>query len=181
MPLRARGPDRAHGVWANETEANEACRRWCVEVNAATHAAIAAIPDERLEVERKLLRSLPSLRPPLRRGERRRVDKLATVRIGSARYSVPRELVGRDVVVIAADGEVIIEYGDVLVARHGLVAPGEVSIIDEHYGGPRPGRHGRSARNPVRNGPLSPLAPRRKRSCVTPPPRAPRSSAVNSR
>ncbi len=34
---------------------------------------------------------------PLRRGERRRVDKLSTVRIGSARYSVPRELIGRDV------------------------------------------------------------------------------------
>jgi hypothetical protein len=101
-------------VWANETEANEACRRWCVEVNAATHATIAAIPDERLEVERKLLRSLPSLLPPLRRGERRRVDKLATVRIGSARYSVPRELVGRDVVVIAADGEVIIEHDDAI-------------------------------------------------------------------
>ena len=78
------------------------------------------------------MRPLPSLRPPLRRGERRRVDKLATVRIGSARYSVPRELVGRDVEVIAADGEVIIEHGDVFVARHGLVAPGEVSIIDEH-------------------------------------------------
>ena len=50
-----------------------------------------------------------------------------------------RELVGRDVVVIAADGEVIIEAGDELVARHSLVAPGEVSIIDEHYGGPRRG------------------------------------------
>lgn len=127
------------GVWANESDANEACRVWCAEINAATHSTIAAIPDERLEVERKLLRPLPSLRPPLRRGERRRVDKLATVRIGSARYSVPRELVGRDVVVIAADGEVIIEHADALVARHSLVAPGEVSIIDEHYGGPRRG------------------------------------------
>ncbi len=86
-----------------------------------------------------MLRRLPSLRPPLRRGERRRVDKLATVRIGSARYSVPRELIGRDVDVLAADGKVLVEHRGELVAQHPLVAPGEVSIVDEHYGGPRRG------------------------------------------
>ena len=127
------------GAWSSEVEANDACRAWCAEVNANLHSTIAAIPEERLVEERKLLRPLPSLRPPLRRGERRRVDKLSTVRIGSARYSVPRELVGVDVMVIAADGEVLIERDDTLVARHRLVAPGEVSIIDEHYGGPRRG------------------------------------------
>jgi transposase len=125
--------------WLTEAEANDACRAWCAQVNANVHSTIAAVPDQRLVEERKLLRPLPSLRPPLRRGERRRVDKLSTVRIGSARYSVPRELVGVDVMVIAAEGEVRIERDDQLVARHQLVAPGEVSIIDEHYGGPRRG------------------------------------------
>ena len=127
------------GRWSNETEANYACRAWCDEVNANLHATIAAIPNDRLDEERKLLRALPSLRPPLRRGERRRVDKLSTVRIGSARYSVPRELVGRDVFVIASGDEVVIELDGDVVARHPLVAPGEVSIVDEHYGGPRRG------------------------------------------
>jgi transposase len=126
-------------AWSTEAEANDACRTWCAEVNAREHSTIAAVPEQRLVEERKLLRPLPSLRPPLRRGERRRVDKLSTVRIGSARYSVPRELVGVDVIVIAADGEVLIERDDQLIARHPLVAPGEVSIIDEHYGGPRRG------------------------------------------
>jgi len=126
-------------AWSSEAEANDACRAWCAEVNAREHSTIAALPERRLVEERKLLRPLPSLRPPLRRGERRRVDKLSTVRIGSARYSVPRELVGLDVTVIAADGEVLIERDGELVARHPLVAPGEVSIIDEHYGGPRRG------------------------------------------
>ena len=133
-------------AWSSEDEANDACRAWCAEVNAREHSTIAAVAATRLVEERKLLRPLPSLlrplpslRPPLRRGERRRVDKLSTVRIGSARYSVPRELVGLDVMVIAADGEVLIERDDQLVARHPLVAPGEVSIIDEHYGGPRRG------------------------------------------
>jgi transposase len=125
--------------WANVDEANDACRAWCVEVNTILHSTIAAIPQTRLVEERELLRPLPSLRPPLRRGERRKVDKLATVRIGSARYSVPRELIGRDVDVIAGDGQVLIEHRGELVAHHPLVAPGEVSIIDEHYGGPRRG------------------------------------------
>ena len=98
VPLRAGGPDRPRRTrGSSETEANDACRAWCAEVNGREHSTIAAVPDERLVEERKLLRPLPSLRPPLRRGERRRVDKLATVRIGSARYSVPRELVGVDV------------------------------------------------------------------------------------
>jgi transposase len=127
------------GDWATEADANAACRGWCEEVNTQVHSTIAAVPNVRLEEERTLLRPLPQLRPPLRRGERRRVDKLATIRIGSARYSVARELIGRDVEVIAADGEVLIEHHGDLVARHGLVAPGEVSIIDEHYGGPRRG------------------------------------------
>jgi hypothetical protein len=34
---------------------------------------------------------------------------------------------------------VVVEHRGELVARHPLVAPGEVSIIDEHYGGPRRG------------------------------------------
>ncbi len=96
-----------------------------------------AVPAERLVVERNVLRPLPNLRPPLRRGEGRKVDKLSTVRFGSARYSVPRELVGRHVEVIAGDGEVVIEWRDEVVARHRLVAPGECSIVDDHYGGPR--------------------------------------------
>ncbi|MET0729181.1 MAG: IS21 family transposase [Acidimicrobiales bacterium] len=130
------------GHWASEDEANDACRDWCVEVNGRVHSTTAAIPAERLGEERNVLRSLPSLRPPLRRGEIRKVDKLSTVRIGSARYSVPRELVGRTVEVIATAGEVTIEHAGELVARHQLIAPGEVSIVDEHYGGPRrgPGR-----------------------------------------
>lgn len=55
-----------------------------------------------------MFRPLPSLRPRLRQGVRRRVDKLCCVRIGSDRHSVPREMVGRDVAVIAAEGEVIV-------------------------------------------------------------------------
>jgi hypothetical protein len=73
---------------------NAAAVAWCAEVNAAVHSEIAAVPDERLVAERDVLRALPSLRPTLRLGKSRKVDKLSTVRIGSVRYSVPHQLRG---------------------------------------------------------------------------------------
>jgi hypothetical protein len=123
--------------WSDSAEANAAARGWCAEVNGRVHSETAAVPAERLAAERPALRPLPNLRPPLRRGERRKVDKLSTVRFGSARYSVPREHVGRVVEVSAGDGKVEIYATGAVVAVHPLVAPGEVSVIDDHYGGPR--------------------------------------------
>ena len=123
--------------WDTVADANVAAVVWCEQVNAAVHSEIAAIPLERLEQERAVLRPLPSLRPALRRGETRKVDRLATVRFGSARYSVPADLVGRHVEVAAEESRVVIFHADEPVAAHPLVAPGEVSIVDDHYGGPR--------------------------------------------
>jgi transposase len=40
--------------------ANAAAAVWCAEVNAARHSEIAAVPADRLETERPLLRPLPS-------------------------------------------------------------------------------------------------------------------------
>jgi hypothetical protein len=76
------------------------------EVNAAVHSEIAAVPNERLVVERKVLRTLPLLRSTMRLGVARTVDMLSTVRVGSARYSVPHLLCGRHVNVTTADGRV---------------------------------------------------------------------------
>lgn len=67
--------------------ANDAAVAWCGEVNAVKHSETQAVPQERLAVERDVLRTLPSLRVSTRRGVMRKVDKMSTVRIGSARYS----------------------------------------------------------------------------------------------
>ena len=40
---------------------------WCVEVNAAVHSEICAVPAERLVIERELLAPLPSLRASIGR------------------------------------------------------------------------------------------------------------------
>jgi hypothetical protein len=123
------------GGWSDQAAANAAARAWCAEVNDRIHSEIAAVPQERLTRERPLLHPLPSLRPPLRQGVLRRVDRLATIRFGSARYSVPVRLVGATVEVRALDGQVVICCDGQEVARHGVVAPGEIATDDAHYGG----------------------------------------------
>ncbi len=124
--------------WGDDlAAANAAARAWCDEVNSAVHSEIAAVPLERLTSEREVLRPLPSLRPALRRGVQRKVDRMATVRFGSARYSVPAGLVGQSVQVVAEESRILVLAGETTVAVHPLIAPGEVSIIDDHYGGPR--------------------------------------------
>ncbi len=121
--------------------ANAAAVAWCAEVNAAVHSEIAAVPEERLGAERELLAPLPSLRLEIGAASvTRKVDRLSCVRYGSARYSVPMRLIGaRVAIVIDCGALVVVEPATgAIVAEHELVAPGETSILDEHYDGPRP-------------------------------------------
>jgi transposase len=120
--------------------ANQSARAWCTEVNAAPHSEIAAVPAERLAAERELLGPLPSLRLRIGTVTTRKVDRLSCVRFGSARYSVPTRLIGHTVELRNTDGRLLVvetPTGEV-VADHALVAPGEASVADEYYGGPRP-------------------------------------------
>ena len=130
--------------FADLVAANTQAAAWCVEVNAATHSEICAVPAERLVIERELLAPLPSLRASIGTTVTRKVDRLSCVRFGSARYSVPTRLIGQSVGLHTGDGRLLVittssvtGTGEV-VAEHVLVAPGEASVRDEHYGGPRP-------------------------------------------
>ncbi len=122
--------------------ANVAAAAWCVEVNAVLHAEICAVPAERLIIERELLAALPSLRASIGRSVTRKVDRLSCVRFGSARYCVPVRLIGQQVRLhVEADRTLSVMAGTgegEMVAEHLLVAPGEASVHDDHYGGPRP-------------------------------------------
>lgn len=130
------------GGFESLDEANAAARSWCAEVNGRHHADIAAVPAERLAIERPLLRPLPSLRPAAPPSASRKVDALSTVRFGSARYSVPAGLRGERLELTVAGSELTISRRGIPVARHRLVGPGELSLDDVHYG--------RTARPPVR-------------------------------
>ena len=118
--------------------AHIAAAAWCDEVNAAVHSEICAVPTERLGAERSLLTALPTLRASIGKLVLRKVDKLSCVRFGSARYSVPVALIGKSIEVHVADGVVRVVHLGETVAEHQLVAPGETSVRDEHYGSPRP-------------------------------------------
>jgi transposase len=122
-------------------EANAAAVAWCAQVNAAVHSETCAIPNERLVQEAVLFTALPSLTHHVGpEPETRKVDRLSCVRFASARYSVPTRLIGARVVLQPVEGRMLIidPATAEVVAEHALVAPGEVSVLDEHYGGPRP-------------------------------------------
>lgn len=87
------------------------------------------------------------MRPSIGRRELRKVDKLSCVRFSSARYSVPNRLLSQHVkVVVDPAGRhltVLAPGTGEVVAEHPVVAPGEVSIVDAHYGSHRPARPAR--------------------------------------
>jgi transposase len=118
--------------------ANDKAQVWLAEVNSAEHSQICAVPADRLEQERPLLGALPSLRAQIGKVVLRKVDRLSCVRFGSARYSVPISTIAKTVELRVQDGQLVVLCLGEIVARHSLVAPGETSIKDEHYGGPRP-------------------------------------------
>jgi len=129
------------GTTVDVRAANIAARAWCTEVNALVHSEICAVPDERLLIERELLRPLPSLRLQIGAPSvLRKVDRLSCVRYASARYSVPTRLIGASVAVVVDHGAVCLvePVTGVIVAEHELAAPGTASILDAHYDGPRP-------------------------------------------
>jgi transposase len=130
---------------------NARAATWCTEVNAVVHSEICAVPAQRLKSERGLLGPLPGLR--LEVGPKpvaRKVDKLSCIRFASARYSVPNRLIGTTVTVLVDERDRLLRVVEPLTgevhAEHGLVAPGETSILDVHYGGPRPDTPRRAAR-----------------------------------
>ena len=128
--------------FADLAVANAAAVAWCAETNARVHAETSAIPAERLLAERSLLRPLPSLRPAPAPTAVRTVDRLRTVRYGSARYSVPGAFIGRRVDLVVLSAELVVSASGAEIARHRLVDPGEMSLTDAHYG--------RAATAPVR-------------------------------
>ncbi len=129
------------GTTVDLRAANAAAKTWCLEVNAAVHSEIMAVPDERLGIERELLGPLPSLRLQIGAPSvLRKVDRLSCIRYASARYPVPTRLIGTRVAVVVDHGAVcLVEPATgVIVAEHELGGPGTASVLDDHYDGPRP-------------------------------------------
>jgi hypothetical protein len=128
-----------HAPFADLATANAAARAWCTEINAGMHSEIAAVPAVRLAIEAPWLSRVPSLRLQLGKTVSRKVDRLSSVRFGSARYSVPMQLIGHHVQLRVSHGRLsVLGSAGQIVADHALIAPGEASVLDENYGGPQP-------------------------------------------
>ena len=114
-----------------------ACRALMATLNGRPHAVTRRPPDEMLAIEQTQLHPVPDVAYTAAFGESRSVGWSSTVSFRGARYSVPNELAGGQVWVRVAVNEVIIVAGvgsaATEVARHPRKAPGQASILDEHY------------------------------------------------
>ena len=118
-------------------ELRAACDGFCETVNGRTHRETHEAPADRLESERARLHPIPAEAHTVAFGVTRLVDDDATLRFGSARYSVPHQLVGERVWVRVAGDELVVTFaardGAREVARHRLTTPGNPRIDPAHY------------------------------------------------
>lgn len=127
-----------------------ACREFCDQVNAREHRVTRRAPAEMLVAERAHLHVVPEQPHTIAFGQSRMVSRESTISLGGVIYSVPHELIGREVWVRVAGEELAVvatgPTGAREVARHALSTPGTPRICDEHYP-PRPeGALGRTPR-----------------------------------
>jgi transposase len=133
--------------YASFAELVEACDAFGERVNHRTHREIAAVPADRLLIERARLHVLPAEPYALALGDERVVDDSQTIRFGSVRYSTPPghvgatvwcRVVGEELVVVARARSGLVE-----IARHELSTPGTPRILDEHFPDHPGGNHPR--------------------------------------
>ncbi len=114
-----------------------ACDAFCAQINAREHRETRRLPVELLADERQRLHPVPAEPYTVAFGVTRMVDDEATVRFGSARYSVPHGLVTERVWVRVAGDELVVTHaaldGAREVARHRLTTPGMPRIDPAHY------------------------------------------------
>lgn len=114
-----------------------ACRDAMDRFNAREHRETRRVPNDAIKDERLRLHPLPDEPHTLAFGHTRTVDRDATIRYGSARYSVPHTLVGERVWVRVAGDELVVvdtsPRGAREVARHALTTPGNPRIEASHY------------------------------------------------
>lgn len=118
-------------------ELRAACDAFCEQVNAREHRETRRPPIELLAEERQRLHPVPDEPYTVAFGLTRVVDDESTIRYGSARYSVPHELVTERVWVRVDGEELVVVHlgpgGAREVARHRLTTPGKPRIDPAHY------------------------------------------------
>jgi transposase len=115
---------------------NAQLRDWCDQVNRHPKRHLQGTPIERLVAERVAMRPLPPYVPEVYELHSRRVDIEGYVCLHTNRYSVPTELIGRQVEVRETGDRVRIFQGPRLVVEHERLEPGlqRRVLLPEHQG-----------------------------------------------
>jgi transposase len=123
--------------YATFSDLVEACVEFCERVNNRVHRESAAVPANRLLIERRHLHVLPVEPHAVALGEERLVDDDQTIRFSSVRYSTPPGHVGAKVWCRVVGAELVIvartATGLAEITRHELSTPGNPRIVDGHY------------------------------------------------
>jgi transposase len=99
-------------------DANGQAREWCDKVNAKFRDDLKASPRELFAVEQPHLKPLPIWVPPVYLLHHRLVDVEGYVTVDTNRYSVPDDLIGREVEVRQTKEQMEIYRGPRLVVSH---------------------------------------------------------------
>jgi len=115
-------------------DANRQAREWCDKVNAKFRDDLKASPRELFAVERPHLKPLPIWVPPVYLLHHRLVDVQGYVTIDTNHYSVPNDLIGRQVEVRQTKEQMEIYRGprQVAVHRRVLEPSGRKCRLPEH-------------------------------------------------
>lgn len=99
-------------------DANQQAREWCDKVNAKFRDDLKASPRELFVAEQPQLQPLPTWVPPVYLLHHRLVDVQGYVTVDTNRYSVPNDLIGRQVEVRQTKEQIEIYRGPRLIATH---------------------------------------------------------------
>jgi len=136
---------RRFASWA---ELNEQARTWCDKVNAKHRRHLHASPRELFVAERARMKPLPVYVPEVYALHHRIVDSEGYVNVNRNRYSVPYQLIARNVEIRESKERVEIYDGPRRVAAHAReIEPSDARITDRAHRPPR--NEGFSARRAV--------------------------------
>jgi transposase len=128
---------------------NVQAEAWCEQKNHTWRRSLHASPVELFASERGALRPLPLYLPEVYESHFRRVDVMGFVTLHTNRYSVPDELLGRQVRVLEYEDRIAIFDGHRLVTEHERLEPGaDLRLVLPAHHLPRPARGAPAPRQP---------------------------------
>ena len=125
-------------TFADWNDLNARARLWCDEKNALFRKHLHAAPRELFAAEKPALTPLPEWLPELYRLHHRIVDVEGFVSVHGHRYSVPYELIGRQVEVRETKDRVLLYHGPRELAAHDKLLDAKPQrVIDKAHRPPR--------------------------------------------